>query len=158
MTSARWAGNVTFGFTTSASQYSASYGSGETTKGFQALSSNQAAAARDAISSWAELTNLKITETSGGTADIKIAASSLPATAWAYTPGSSAEAGDVWMGTSKNYFSNPVDGNYAKLTFIHELATRLASTIRISRLSVQVAAVMSQMTVLAMQSALAAAA
>lgn len=125
MTSARWAGNVTFGFTTSASQYSASYGSGETTKGFQALSSNQAAAARDAISSWAELTNLKITETSGGTADIKIAASSLPATAWAYTPGSSAEAGDVWMGTSKNYFSNPVDGNYAKLTFIHELGHAL---------------------------------
>jgi len=126
MTSARWAdGNITFGFTTSASQYSASYGSGEPTKGFQALTGTQASAARDALSSWAELINLKITETSGSTADIKIAASSLPATAWAYTPGTSAEAGDVWLGTSKNYFSNPVDGNYAKLTLIHELGHAL---------------------------------
>lgn len=126
MTSARWAGgSITFGFTTSASQYSASYGSGETTKGFQALTSTQASAARDALSSWAELINLKITETSGSTADIKIAASSLPATAWAYTPSSTAEAGDVWMGTSKNYYNNPADGNYAKLTFIHELGHAL---------------------------------
>lgn len=125
MTSTRWAGNVTFGFTTSASQYSASYGSGETTKGFQALSSTQMTATRDALSSWAELTNLKITETSGSAADLKIAASSLPATAWAYTPNNAAEGGDVWLGTSKNYYSNPVDGNYAKLTLLHELGHAL---------------------------------
>lgn len=126
MTSARWAdGSITFGFTTSASQYGASYGSGETTKGFQALSASQMAGARDALSSWAELINLKITETSGSAADIRIAASSLPATAWAYTPGSFAEAGDVWMGTSRGYYTNPVDGNYAKVTFLHEIGHAL---------------------------------
>lgn len=126
ITSARWAaGTVTFGFTTSASQYEAGYGSGETAKGFQALSANQMAAVRDALSSWAELSNLKIAETAGANADIRIAASSLPSTAWAYTPDSSAEGGDVWFGTSKGYFSNPVDGNYTKLTMIHELGHAL---------------------------------
>lgn len=126
MTSARWAGgSITFGFTTSASQYGASYGYGETTKGFQALTNTQMAATRDAMSSWAELINLKITETSGAKADLKIASSSVPATAWAYTPGSSAEAGDIWMGTSKNYYNNPVDGNYAKLTILHEIGHAL---------------------------------
>ncbi len=58
-------------------------------------------------------------------ADLRIASSSAPTTAWAYTPGSSAEAGDVWFGTAKGYYSNPTDGNYAKLTFIHELGHAL---------------------------------
>lgn len=126
----RWAGgSITFGFTTSASQYGANYGKGEATSGYQPLTSLQMMAARDAFASWAELINLKITETSAAAnADIRVASSSLPPTAWGYWPGSSATAGDIWMGTSKNYYTNPVDGNFAKITFIHEIGHALGLT------------------------------
>ena len=123
----RWSGgSVTFGFTTSASQYGANYGSGEPSKGYQPLTAVQMTAARDAFAGWAELINLKMTETSAAaTADIRLASSSSPATAWGYWPGTSGQAGDVWIGTSKGYYTNPVDGNYAKLTFIHEIGHAL---------------------------------
>lgn len=129
LASYRWAGgSVTFGFTTSASQYGVNYGKGEATSGYQPLTSLQMTAARDAFASWAELINLKITETSAAAgADIRIASSSIPATAWGYWPGSTATAGDIWMGTTKN-FTNPADGNYAKLTFLHEIGHALGLT------------------------------
>ena len=121
-----WASeSITFGFTTSSTQYSSIYGQGETSKGYQALSGTQVNAVKEAISSWAELINLKIVETSGTDADIRIAASSAPRTAWAYSPGTSAEAGDVWFGTGSNYYTSPKAGNYAFDTFVHELGHAL---------------------------------
>ena len=121
-----WASeSITFGFTTSSTQYSSVYGQGETSKGYQALSGTQVNAVKEAISSWAELINLKIVETSGTDADIRIAASSAPRTAWAYSPGTSAEAGDVWFGTGSNYYTSPKAGNYAFDTFVHELGHAL---------------------------------
>ncbi len=126
LASARWGdGAVTFGFTASSTQYGSAYGIGEAAKGYQPLSASQMSAVRDALASWGELINLKIVETTGADAELRIASSSAPTTAWAYTPGSSAEAGDVWFGTAKGYYSNPTDGNYAKLTFIHELGHAL---------------------------------
>lgn len=126
LATARWGdGAVTFGFTSSSTQYASAYGIGEAAKGYQPLSAPQMSAVRDALTSWGELINLKIVETTGADADLRIASSSAPTTAWAYTPGSSAEAGDVWFGTSKGYYNNPVAGNYAKLTFIHELGHAL---------------------------------
>lgn len=101
---------------------------------------------RDALSQWAELINLKIVETGGESADLRIAASALPATAWAYTPSTIAEGGDVWFGTAKGYYTNPVDGTYAKITMIHELGHALGSTIRTSRSSAPVAAALLPMT------------
>lgn len=126
LATARWnESTITFGFTSSGTQYAAAYGIGEASKGYQPLSTPQTAAVKDALASWGELINLKIVETAGADADLRIAASSAPTTAWAYTPGSSAEAGDVWFGTAKGYYNNPTDGNYAKLTFIHELGHAL---------------------------------
>jgi len=116
---------VTFGFTTSVGQYSSVYGQGETAKGYQALSGTQITAAKDAMSAWAELIDLKISESSATTADIRIAMSSAPKTAWAYAPGTSGEAGDVWFGTSAGYYGTPKAGNYAYHTFIHELGHAL---------------------------------
>lgn len=123
----RWAGSsVTFGFTTSASQYGTNYGSNEPSSGFQPLNATQMAATRDAMASWGELINLSITESSAAaTADIRIASSSSPATAWGYWPGNSAKAGDIWMGTAGGQYNNPADGNYAKLTFMHEIGHAL---------------------------------
>lgn len=117
--------SITFGFTNSASQYSTSYGIGEAAKGYRALNPNQAAAAKDALSLWGELIELQFSEASGATADIRLAASSAPKTAWAYAPGSTSEAGDVWFGTSAGYYNNPKAGNYAYHTFIHELGHAL---------------------------------
>ena len=126
LASTRWGDStVTYGFTSSSSQYGSSYGMGETTTGYQPLSATQTTAVKSALAAWGELINLKIVETSGNDADLRIASSSAPNTAWAYTPGSGAEAGDVWFGTTKGYYNNPVAGNYAKLTFIHELGHAL---------------------------------
>jgi serralysin len=126
LSTTRWSGeSVTFGFTKSGSDYASNYGWGEPTKGYQALSANQMTAMSDAVGAWSELIDLKFVETGGAVADIRIAASTAPVTAWAYTPGNSEEAGDVWVGTSRGYFSNPKDGNYAKMTFIHELGHSL---------------------------------
>lgn len=116
---------ITFGFTKSATQYSSTYGIGEAAKGFQALNPAQMAAAKAAMALWGDLIDVKFTEASGDTADIRIASSSAPKTAWAYGPGSSSEAGDAWFGTSAGYYTNPEAGNYGFHTFIHELGHSL---------------------------------
>jgi len=117
--------NITFGFTTSSASYGTKYGMGEPTKGYQPLTGAQASAAEKAMSAWAELIDLKISKASGADADIRIASSSSPTTAWGYAPGSSGEAGDVWFGTAKGYYTSPQAGNYAYSTFIHELGHAL---------------------------------
>lgn len=116
---------ITFGFTSSSSVYGSNYGMGEAKKGYQPLTGAQASAAEKAMAKWGELIDLKITKASGADADIRVASSSAPTTAWAYGPGSSDEAGDVWFGTSKGYFSSPQAGNYAYSTFIHEFGHAL---------------------------------
>lgn len=121
-----WAeSSITFGFTTSADQYSSVYGVGEAAKGYQALNPSQIAAAKAAMSLWGDLINVEFTEASGSLADIRIASSSAPKTAWAYAPGSSAEAGDVWLGTSAGYYTSPKAGNYGFHTMVHELGHAL---------------------------------
>ena len=120
--------SITFGFTKATSDYSSVYGVGETANGYQALSASQIGAAKAAMSLWGDLINLNLVETSGSTADIRIAASSAPKTAWAYAPGSSGEAGDVWFGTSAGYYTSPKAGNYGFHTFIHELGHSLGLT------------------------------
>ena len=117
---------ISFGFTKTASDYDSDYGRGETENGYRALSSIQKAAVVDAIESWDELINLQLVHMDDGAeADVRVASSSMPKTAWAYTPGYANEAGDVWFGTSRGYFNRPDDGNYAKLTFMHELGHAL---------------------------------
>ena len=43
-----------------------------------------------------------------------------PSTAWAYYPSTSQLGGDVWANNTSHWYDNPVKGNYAFLTFIHE--------------------------------------
>jgi serralysin len=122
----RWAGEtVTFGFTSSAAAYGTSYGLGEQSKGYLALSEIQKAAARKAINAWDELIAISLVEAGGSNADIRMAASNAPSTAWAYMPGNSQEAGDVWFGRGQGYYTNPTAGNYAFHTFVHELGHSL---------------------------------
>lgn len=125
LTSRKWAdGEIRFGFSQSASIYGANYANGEPTKGFAPLSAPQQLAVREAMKLWDELIGLRITESSANVAEIRLATSSAPSTAWAYLPSSASFGGDVWIGTA-NFNANPVQGNYAYMTILHEIGHAL---------------------------------
>jgi serralysin len=125
----KWAGNTfTYSFPTSASFYGASYGEGETNDAFEALSTTQQGMTRAALKMYASVANLtfvEIGETASQHGDLRFAMSDLPKTAWAYFPSTRATGGDAWFNNSSRYYDNPLKGNYASLTFIHEIGHAL---------------------------------
>jgi serralysin len=132
-------GAVSFAFPDAAADYEAFYGASETTRGFAAVGPQMQAAIRrlllgDAAGAVggpgspgpavAAFTNLAILEeTRDGMADIRIARSSAPSTAWAYYP-NGREGGDVWFGT-RYAFDTPRLGSYHFLVAAHELGHAL---------------------------------
>jgi serralysin len=125
----KWAVNsFTYSFPSDGAFYGTSYGEGENVTTFGAFSSVQQAAARSALKMYGSVANLtfsEIAETSKQHADLRFALSDAPSTAWAYFPTTAAEGGDAWFNNSSGYYSNPVKGNYANLTFLHELGHAL---------------------------------
>ncbi|WP_099866401.1 DUF4214 domain-containing protein [Pararhizobium haloflavum] len=119
---------ITFGFTKSPGDYGRGYGGGEADNGYAPLSAIQMAAARDAFAAWDDLIAIDIVEAAGATADLRLANSSVPATAWAYLPGTSDVAGDIWFGRAKGYYDTPDAGNYAYMTMLHEIGHALGLT------------------------------
>ncbi|QIL01965.1 hypothetical protein G7078_03620 [Sphingomonas sinipercae] len=111
--------NLTYSFPTSVSQY-ASDGDDEIGT-FQVLLPVQQDATRTILQYIASLTNLTFTENSSspGSAMLRYARSDTPETAYAYSPGSG-NGGDSWYNASNGKYDNPVVGNYAWATFIHE--------------------------------------
>jgi serralysin len=124
----RWAPlSLTFSFPGSASNYGAGYGSGEPNSGFAQLNATQQAAVRTIFQSYSAVSNLtftEITETDTTHGDLRFARSTVPGTAWAYYPWPDAEGGDTWIRNSSTY-NNPTKGNYAYLTFVHEIGHAL---------------------------------
>ncbi|WP_081159239.1 M10 family metallopeptidase C-terminal domain-containing protein [Ensifer aridi] len=132
-----WAGTITYAFPTSASSYS--HGN-EKYNGFNSISTAQmntalfameqsyGSAANDGFSVEG-FTNGTFTAGSAGSANVRIAQSTVPSTAYAYMPGTYAQAGDVWFGTAYagtvNDYRNPVAGNYAWHTMLHEIGHAL---------------------------------
>jgi serralysin len=136
-----WADNdpVSFAFPDSPSDYETFYGASEPARGFAQAGS----ALRDAVRkillgeaagvtggpgspgpSVLGITNLAIVETTQDQwADIRVARSSAPTTAWAYYP-NAREGGDVWFGTRYN-FDLPRLGSYQFATVVHELGHAL---------------------------------
>ena len=110
----KWAtSTLTYSFPTSGSFYGSPYGNGETGS-FGVLNSAQQTAAKAALAGFAAVANISftpITETSSQHADIRMAASDRPSTAWAYFPTTAAEGGDAWFNKSSGYYSNPVKGS-----------------------------------------------
>ncbi|WP_051213302.1 M10 family metallopeptidase [Rubritepida flocculans] len=145
----RWSGTITFSFPQLASQYMSGYGNGEPLSGFAPLSLQGMEATRailggftangtTSVSTYGSVESLvsaTISQTTGNglnaSGDIRSAVSSLPSTAWAYYPSNATrgEGGDVWYGTAyagtRNDYANPVLGNYAYHTYIHELGHAL---------------------------------
>jgi serralysin len=125
----KWAvSSFTFSFPSDASFYGAGYGSGEPLANFEALNSVQMDATRSALANFAAVANVtfqEIIETSSQHADIRLAESDKPGTAWAYYPTTAAEGGDAWFNNTQGYYDNPIRGNYAYVSFLHELGHAL---------------------------------
>jgi serralysin len=115
--------SLSYSFTTSASDYSdypASSGSNfQEPKTFQPLSTAQQGAVRQVLGLLSNLTNLSFTEatTNRSGAQLRYAMTTDEPTAHAYYPGNG-PGGDAWFNTVN--YNNPVQGNYAFATFLHE--------------------------------------
>jgi serralysin len=124
----KWAsGDFTYSFPTSASFYTGfgggAYGSGEPSNGFKAFTAVQQAATTSILNMYAQVANVTftlITESTTQSATLRYAESNSPSTAWGYYPSTMPEGGDAWFNNSSHWYDNPVVGNYAWLTIIHE--------------------------------------
>ena len=91
-----------------------------------ALTSAQQNAVISALGSWSAVANITFTLTSDtitNVGDLRFGGYTLmdsETAAWAYTPGSTPKAGDVWIGPGTSEVT-PVKGSYDYLTFVHEI-------------------------------------
>ena len=136
-----WEGVLTFGFPGDAGDFGAAYGHGEPSQGFLPASAavdsavtgvllgaaGQGSGGTGAVGV-AQFTKLDVRRADGGGADMRIAQSGKPPTAWAYRPGPG-EGGDVWFGAkytgTSHDFQAPALGAYSHLTLMHELGHAL---------------------------------
>jgi serralysin len=125
----KWAvKNFTYSFPALGSYYGSSYGEGENVANFGALNTYQQTTVRTALSMYASVANLsfgEVHETSTAHADLRFAMSDPPSTAWAYFPTTAAEGGDAWFNRSEGSYDYPRKGDYAYLTFLHEIGHAL---------------------------------
>jgi serralysin len=77
------------------------------------------------FASVANLSFTEVAETASQHADLRFAMSDKPGTAWAYFPSTNASGGDAWFNNSSGYYDAPRKGDYANLTFIHEIGHSL---------------------------------
>ncbi|MFC0805128.1 M10 family metallopeptidase [Ensifer sp. P24N7] len=120
--------DFTFSFPTSASFYGSGYGNGEPLKGFAVLNAAQQAATRAAFDQFSSVVNVtftEVTESATKHANLRLASSDAPSTAWAYFPSTAAEGGDAWFNKSSGHYSRPIKGNYAYVSFLHEIGHAL---------------------------------
>jgi VCBS repeat-containing protein len=120
----KWAvTNLTYSFPASASFYGSTYGDGEPGSGFLAFTAIQQTAVQKVLANYSAIANLtftQVTETASQHGDLRYAESNLPGTAWGYYPTPLAEGGDAWFNNSSHNYDNPVLGNYAFATVLHE--------------------------------------
>ncbi|MFM8749082.1 M10 family metallopeptidase C-terminal domain-containing protein, partial [Rhabdaerophilum sp.] len=128
LSGSRWGGStLTYSFPTVSTQYESSYSvNNEPLLGFQTATEALKVATRSAMNLVSQDTNLVTTEVSPTiTADIRSGFSYAPSTAWAYYPSDSKTGGDVWYGRGYTEYQNPIKGQYAGATVLHELGHSL---------------------------------
>jgi serralysin len=123
----KWASSsFTYSFPTSSYDYEAQYGSREPSRGFEPLNDAQKTATVSILNMYAAVANVSFSlAPTASQAMLRFAESDVPSTAWAYYPSTWPEGGDVWFNRSKGWYNDPVKGNYAHLTFIHEIGHAL---------------------------------
>ena len=120
--------SLTFGFTTSTSQYESGEAANGELSSFSAFSASGMAIMRSVLAQWDEVSSLNLSEISGGANPVmKIAGSTARPTAWAYQPTSHPAGGDIWVNGNNTgaFFSGSSDpsgriGSYAYHTALHE--------------------------------------
>lgn len=122
---------VRFSFSQSAAVYGNTYGSGEA-KTFAPVNALQRDATIQAMKKWSEVSNLNIELSSSPDAELRVAVSSSPATAWAYLPSSSDMAGTSGSGRDTSlrqiWVTTPISPSCMRSV------TRSACGIRMKRL------------------------
>ncbi len=118
-----WSGDaITVAYPGIASAYGSGYS--EALNGFRPLTGPMIAAAGAAFTQVVTFTNLRITEGSAASANIRLAHSSDAApTAYAYTPSNYVKAGDIWF--SGTTYDAPTRGDYAWHGMLHEIGHAL---------------------------------
>jgi serralysin len=126
LTGVKWStNNLTYSFPVSSPTYEYA---AENTRGFSAFSVQQKIAMENVLAQFASVANLhftKTTETSASHATLRFAESSSPPTAFSYYPSAAPIGGDSWFNSAKGWYNSPLAGNYAYLTFLHELGHAL---------------------------------
>lgn len=124
--SKKWAvQTLTYSFPGSSGEYNGYLSGEEPFNNFDLLNATQRAAVRQIYSEISGFTNLTFREAAGGTGDLRFAMTDDTATASAYYPSSSAKGGDSWFNNSGGKYDNPVKGNYAYQSFLHEMGHTL---------------------------------
>lgn len=109
---------VTYSFMTSAPSYAGSVGS------FQTFNTTMKAAARSAMEAWSSAANITFVEVDDGGSGGQIRFGSNAqsgSSGYAYYPGTSSAAGDVWVDNTDSYNLAPVAGNYGYFVLLHEI-------------------------------------
>ncbi len=123
-----WTGTtITYSFPDASSDFgpdAASYGDGEAYAGFEQANSlfqEQVRQALAMLASVVPITFVELTGSEDADAILRFAMTDATSTGFAYFPGGTAEAGDVWFSADRSDFYNPQVGGYGFHTILHEL-------------------------------------
>jgi Ca2+-binding RTX toxin-like protein len=122
--------SLRFSFPTTAAAYQSGYGQGEPLSGFATLTAEQQASMVSVLATWSAVAKVNFTQVDDNlysAGDIRVAWTTASAIqdsqAYAYEPGSSAEAGDIWLNAGAHWAFNP--GAYGYMALVHEVGHTL---------------------------------
>lgn len=120
---------LSYSFLTSSSQFAVNYSYDNEYLNAFVLTAGQQSAAIAALAEWSSVANIsfsKITETSSQVGVLRFGGYSgmdPDYAAWAYLPGSTPSAGDVWLGATTG--ANPTPGDFDYHVLVHEIGHAL---------------------------------
>ena len=119
---------LSYSFPAMSLDYELMYGNGEQNNNFSGVTAAQEGAIRAALAQYGAVSNLSFVEameTPALHADLRFGQTDTASTAYAYLPQSVPEGGDAWFNNSTGAYDRPVKGNYAYITFLHEIGHTL---------------------------------